>query len=368
MVPPVGLVILALTWSAEPPAVVQVLVAVVLVGAVLSAVHHAEVVAHRVGEPYGSLILALAVTVIEVGLIITLMVAGASGSESLARDTTFAALMITTNGVAGLVLLLGAVRGHVARFNPAGTATALSAGLTLVTLTLVLPRFTTTESGPVFSGAQLAFAAVAAVVIYVLFVLVQNVRHRDYFLPRPASGPDGAAAPGGAPTGADDDASEEQAHAETPSPRAAAVSAGLLVAALVAVVGLAKVESPAVEAAVAAAGLPASFVGVVIAVVVLAPETISAARNALHDRVQIGLNLAYGSAAASIGLTVPAIAVASIWLPGELALGLAPLQIALLALTAVVSVLTVLPGRATVLQGGLHLVLCAAFLYFAAFP
>lgn len=310
-----------LTWTASLPVVAQVLIAVLLIACVLSAVHHAEVVAHRVGEPFGSLILAVAVTIIEVGLIITLVLSGTKGAQSLARDTAFAALMITINGIAGLVLLLGALRGHLARFNPAGAASALAAALSIATLTLVLPKFTTSNSGPVFTPSQLAFAAIASAVVYFTFVFVQNVDQR-----------------------------------------------GLLVLSLVAVVGLAKVESPAIEAGVSSAGLPAAFVGVVIAVIVLLPEALAAARNALRDRVQIGLNLAYGSAAASIGLTVPAIALASIWLPGQLLLGLSSLQIALLALTAVLGVLTVLPGRATVLQGTLHLVVCASFFYFAAIP
>ena len=145
-------------------------------------------------------------------------------------------------------------------------------------------------------------------------------------------------------------------------------SLALLIAALVAVVGLAKVESPAIEDVVDAIGAPQSAVGVLIALLVLAPETVAAARNARRDRVQISFNLGLGSVMASIGLTIPTIAVASIWLEGPLVLGLDSLQIALLVITAIVSALTVLPGRATLLQGGVHLILFGTFLFFALSP
>jgi Ca2+:H+ antiporter len=349
VVPVVALALLAATWGSHPGTFVELVVAVVLAGAVLAAVHHAEVVAHRVGEPFGSLVLAVAVTVIEVGLIVTLMVSGKGADTStLARDTVFAAAMITCNGVLGLSVLVGALRRRVAEFNAEGTATALATVATLATLTLVLPRFTTSTPGPEFSSAQLAFAGVASIALYGLFVVVQTVRHRDYFLP----------------VGADD----EDEHAAPPTDRAAVISLGLLVIALVDVVGLAKIESPAIEDAVKSVGAPQSAVGVVIALLVLMPETLAAYRNASRGRVQTSLNLALGSAMASIGLTIPVIAVATIWLEGPLVLGLGATQMVLLAITAVVGALTVLPGRATVQEGGVHLVLFAAFIFLAIFP
>jgi Ca2+:H+ antiporter len=348
-IPVLAVVVLAATWGAEPAVPVLVVVGVLLAGSVLAAVHHAEVVAHRVGEPFGSLVLAVAVTVIEVGLIVTLMVSGGSETSTLARDTVFAAVMITCNGVVGLSLLVGTLHRRVAAFNAEGTATALATVSTLTTLTLVLPRFTTSRPGPEFSPAQLAFAAVASLALYALFVVVQTVRHRDYFVPVDADG-------------------DLEEHAEPPSDREALASLGLLVVALVAVVGLAKVESPAIEDAVAALGAPQSAVGVVIALLVLAPETLAAVRNATRDRVQTSFNLAFGSAMASIGLTIPAIAVASIWLEGPLELGLGPTQMVLLAITVVVGALTVLPGRATLQESGVHLGLFAAFLFLAINP
>lgn len=348
--PVLGLVALAATWGRGLGTVFVVVVAVVLGGAVLAAVHHAEVVAHRVGEPFGSLVLAVAVTVIEVALIVTLMISGGKGSASLARDTVFAALMLTTTGIVGLSLLVGARRFHVTLFNAEGSGAALATVTTLATLSLVLPTFTTSQPGPEFSSAQLTFAALASLALYAMFVLTQTVRHRDFFLPVAQT------------EGNADD------HAPPPTSRAALTSLGLLLVSLVVVVGLAKVESPAIEDAVEAVGFPPSFVGVVIAMLVLLPETLAAVRAARRGRIQTSLNLAYGSAMASIGLTIPTIALASIWLDGPLVLGLGATQLVLLALTVVVSVLTVVPGRATRLQGGVHLVLLAAFLFLAVNP
>jgi len=358
VVPVVALVVLAVSWGRHPGGVVEALlvtvVAAFLVGAVLAAVYHAEVVAHRVGEPFGSLLLAVAVTVIEVALIVTLMVSGGKDTATLARDTVFAAVMISVNGIVGLVLLVGALKHHLANFNPEGTGAALATVITLAGLTLVLPRFTTSTPGPEFSAAQLAFASIASLALYLLFVFTQTVRHRDFFLPVET---------GTGPVDADGDG-----HADPASNRQALLSLGLLLVALVSVVGLAKVESPAIEDGVEALGFPHAFVGVVIALLVLLPESIAAVRAAARDHVQISLNLAYGSAIASIGLTIPTIAVASIWLEGPLHLGLEPMQMVLLAISVPVSVLTVVPGRAKPLQGGVHLVLLAAFIFLSISP
>ena len=347
--------VLAATWSTHPPGPVLALVAGVLVAAVLAAVHHAEVVAHRVGEPFGSLILAVAVTVIEVALIVTLMLTGDQDTSGLARDTVFAAVMISVNGIVGLSLVVSALRHHLAVFNAEGTGSALATVVTLATLTLVVPRFTTSEAGPEFSPGQLAFAAVASLSIYAMFVFTQTVRHRDFFLPVET----GKVGP------VDEDA---DGHADPPSDRVALTSLGLLVVALVSVVGLAKVESPAIEDAVASVGFPHAVVGVIIALLVLLPESISAVRAAALDRVQTSLNLAYGSAMASIGLTIPTIAVASIWLDGPLALGLGETDMVLLFVSVIVGVLTVVPGRAKPLNGGLHLVILAAYVFLTISP
>ncbi|WP_200824012.1 calcium:proton antiporter [Nonomuraea solani] len=352
VVPGLALIALAATWGRELPPVLVAVLALLLAGAVLAAVHHAEVIAHRVGEPFGSLVLAVAVTVIEVALIVSLMISGGPQTGTLARDTVFAAVMITCNGIVGFSLLTVTLKRRIAAFNAEGTGKALATVATLSTLSLVLPTFTTSAQGPAFSPGQLAFAAVVSLALWGLFVLTQTVRHRDYFLPVEVEGRP----------------MTEEEHAPRPSARTALASLGLLLVALVSVVGLAKVESPVIEAAVSSAGLPQAVVGVVIALLVLLPETIAAVRAARRDQVQISLNLALGSAMASIGLTIPAIAVASIWLEGPLLLGLGATHMVLLALTFVVSTLTVVPGRATLLQSGVHLVLFASFLFLAISP
>ena len=348
IVPPVGAVALIFVWGRDLSGPLAAIVGLVLVAAVLAAVHHAEVVAHRVGEPFGSLVLAVAVTVIEVAMIVSLMTSGGAKAETLARDTVFSALMITTAGIVGVSLLSATMRRPIVKFNSEGAGAALATIGALAVLTLVLPSFTTSTPGPTFTAGQLAFAAVASLALYLLFVFVQTVRHRDYFLN-----------PG---------MDSEDEHSAPPSNRAAAISLGLLLVSLIAVVGLAKTLSPTIEQAVLSAGLPVAFVGVIIALVVLLPEGIASIRAARLGRVQTSLNLAFGSAMASIGLTIPTIAVAQIWLPTQLELGLGPVQIVLLAVAMFVSALTVVPGRATLQQAGVHIAIFAAFLAVSVAP
>jgi Ca2+:H+ antiporter len=356
-------------WFAHPESgLVLGALALLLVAAVLAAVHHAEVVAHRVGEPYGSLVLAVAVTIIEVGLIVTLMVTSDKDASGLARDTVFAAVMITVNGIVGLSLLVGSLKHHLAVFNPEGTGAALATVISLAVVCLVLPSVTVSEPGPEFTGAQLAFAAVASLALYGMFVFTQTIRHRDFFLPVTNEQHSPLVTRSGDSYEHEPVDVDEDGHADPPTARAALTSLALLVVSLLAVVGLAKIESPAIESGVAALGFPAAVVGVIIALLVLAPETIAAVRAAALNRAQVSLNLALGSAMASIGLTIPAIAIASIWLDGPLQLGLNQLQSVLLLLTAAVAILTVVPGRAKPLQGGVHLVLLAAFLFLTVAP
>lgn len=351
IVPILAVALLIVAWGRSLPFWAVAVIALTLAGAVLSAVYHADVVARRVGEPFGSVVLAVSVTVIEVGLIVTLMLSGGPQTTSLARDTVFAVVMLTANGILGLSLLVGSLREGVALFNPEGTGGAFATVLTLATLSLVIPTFATGRPGAVFSPPQLFFAATASLLLYVLFVTMQTRRHRESFLPITAAG---------------DVVEFEQI--ETPRMSTTWASTGLLLLALVAVVGNAKVISPSVEAGVAEVGLPQEIVGVIIAMLILLPETLAALRAVRRDRVQTGLNLALGSAIASIGLTIPAIAVASIWLDGPLTLGLGGIKLVLLAITAVVGVLTIVPGRATPLQGGVHLAILAAYLFLAASP
>jgi Ca2+:H+ antiporter len=320
-----------------------------LIGSVLASVHHAEVVAHRVGEPFGTLILAVAVTVIEVALIVSMMLAGGPDKSTLPRDTIFSAIMIICNGAVGLCLMVGGLRHHEQSFRLEGAAAALAALIALATLSLVLPTFTTSSAGASYTPKQLAFAAVASLVLWGVFVFVQTVRHRDYFL---------------APLGAAD----EEAHAPPPSLRTAWASFGLLLVALVAVIGLAKLLSPTLERAVDAAGAPATVIGIAIALLVLLPETWAAVRAARADRLQTSLNLALGSALASIGLTIPAVALVSTLLGMPLQLGLGPKDLVLLVLTFAVGTITLGTGRTNVMQGAVHLVIFAAFVFLAFVP
>ena len=339
---------LAGIWGRDFSAALAAAAGVALLVAVLVAVYHAEVVAHRVGEPFGTLILAIAVTVIEVSLIVSLKLTGGAEAAALARDTVYAAVMIVCNGIVGACLLTGALRHHVVAFRVEGSSPVLSTLIALTTLALVLPQFTTTTPGPTYATSQLAFAGFASLLLYGVFVFVQTVRHREFFLPFES--------------GTDD------AHAVRPGNGVTAASLALLVAALVAVVGLAKALSPSIEAAVAAAGAPASFVGVIIAATVLLPETGAALRAAYRNRMQTSLNLALGSALATIGLTIPAVALLSILIDMPLILGLPAKEMVLLVLTFVVSAITLASGRATVLHGSVHLVLFAAFIFLSIVP
>jgi Ca2+:H+ antiporter len=318
-----------------------------LVSCVLSAVHHAEVVAHRVGEPFGTLVLAVAVTVIEVALIVSVLLTGGLEKSSVARDTVFAAVMIVCNGVVGVCLIVGGIRHHQSTFRVEGTSPALAVLAALTTLTLVLPVFTLSTEGPTFSPPQLAFAGLASLTLYGVFVFVQTVRHRDFFLP------------------VDNDSG---AHAEPPTLRLTRISLFWLLVSLTAVVGLASALAPAIERGIAAAGAPKAVVGIAIALMVLAPETWAAVRAALANRLQTSLNLAIGSALASIGLTIPVVAALSLFLDIPLILGLDNKDIVLLALTMIVGTLTLSSGRTTVLQGTVHLVIFFAYLFMALVP
>jgi Ca2+:H+ antiporter len=339
---------LAASGGGSPGWIFLSLAAGALIASVFTAVHHAEVIAHRVGEPFGTLILALAITVIEVALIVSMMRSTGAAASSLARDTVFATVMIICNGVVGLCLLVGSLRHHIITFRVEGTTPALAVLATLTTLTLVLPALTISTPGPSFSSAQLVFAGVVSLVLYAVFLFVQTARHRDFFLP--------------------EDPESQKTHA-VPSPAWVAwLSLVMLLLSLIAVVGLAKVLAPSIEKAVAAAGMPHAVVGIAIALIVLLPETWAAVQAAARNRMQISFNLALGSALATIGLTIPAVAVTSIALNLPLALGLPPKEVTLLALSLLLTSMTLAGGRATVLQGAVHLVVFAVFLFLAMVP
>lgn len=321
----------------------------ILIGSVIAAVHHAEVVAHRVGEPFGTLVLAVAVTVIEVSLIVSLMLSGGGEASSLARDTVFAAMMIILNGIIGLCLLAGGLRHHEQRFTLRGVSAALCTLAAMGVLSLVLPNYVSSAPGPTYAPSQLVMVAIVSLILYGTFVMVQTVRHRDYFLP----------AEEGLPA---------DTHAEPPTVRTAGIAFAILIVALVAVVLLAKVLAPTVESAVISAGLPLTVVGVVIAGLVLAPESLAAFRAARRNRIQTSLNLALGSALATIGLTIPSVAVVSLMLDLPLALGIDAKSLTLLVLSLFVATITLGTGRTTILHGAVHLVIFAVYLFVTVVP
>jgi Ca2+:H+ antiporter len=345
--PVIAWVILGVTLITGTPPVLVAVAVIALFATVFAAVHHAEVVAHRVGEPFGTLVLAVAVTIIEVALIISVM-AGGADKAGLARDTVFAAVMIVCNGIVGLCLLVGGLRHREQGFQLQGASAALVVLAALTTLTMILPNVTTTVQGPVFSTPQLIFVAIVSLILYGAFIFIQTIRHRDYFLSAKADG--------------------EDAHTQLPSNRTTLVSAGLLCTALVAVVGLAKALTPSVDGAIATLGMPASLSGIIIATLVLLPEGLAALRAAQANRLQTSLNLALGSSLATIGLTIPAVAAVSILSHTPLELGLGAKEAVLLALTLFLGAITLGTGRTTMLQGVVHLVVFAAFLFFAISP
>ncbi|HUL76826.1 MAG TPA: ionic transporter y4hA [Vicinamibacteria bacterium] len=349
LIPALSLALLAGAIVAGVGAFLAVLSGVGLIGAVITAVHHAEVVAHRVGEPFGTLVLAVAVTVIEASLILSMMFAGGVDTASLPRDTIYAAVMIICNGVVGLCVLVGGLKHREQTFRVEGAGAGLAALIVMSALTLVLPTFTTSTPGGTLSGSQLVFVAVASSALWAIFVFIQTVRHRDYFIPAA-------------------DPANPEVHAQPPTLLAAWGSFGLLLVSLVAVVGLAKMLSPTIERAVAAVGAPRAVIGIVIAMLVLLPETWAAARAARADRLQTSMNLAVGSALASIGLTVPVVVLASIGFGLPLTLGLEPKALVMLGVTFLVSTVTLGTGRTHMMQGAVHLVLFAGFLFLALVP
>lgn len=331
------------------------LLVLALIGSVIAAVHHAEVIAHRVGEPYGTLVLALAITIIEVALIVSMMLSAGEDGATIARDTVYAAVMIILTGIIGISLLAGGRRHFEQDFRLQGINAALATLTVITVFTLVLPNYTTSVEGPVYSPSQLVFIAVATLVLFGGFTFIQTVRHRDYFLPVPDASTSSVTV-------------IEDAHAEPPSRADTWTSVGMLLVALVAVVLSAKSISPTIESALDAANAPPATLGILIALLVLLPEGVAAVRASVRNSLQISLNLAIGSAIASIGLTIPVVAMLALAMGWPLVLGIDPKATVLLVLTLFVTSITLGTGRTTVLQGLVHLVLFAAFLFLSFVP
>ncbi|TPQ41736.1 ionic transporter y4hA [Bradyrhizobium guangdongense] len=319
---------------------------VILFGTVFAAVHHSEVIAERIGEPYGTLLLTLAVTIIEVALITTIML-GDKPAPELARDTVFAVVMIVCNGLVGLCVLIGGLRYREQGFQVSGANVYLSVLFVLATMTLIMPNYTLTTPGPVFSALQLGFVDLVTIVLYGVFLYTQTVLHRDYFVSDTGDGEGGAAHLSG---------------------RILALSIALLLISLGAVVLLAKKFSLVVDAVAAMIGAPPAFAGLVVALLILMPEGVSAIAAARKNDLQKSINLALGSSLATIGLTIPAVGIATYMLDQPLVLGLNPQNTALLVLTFLLSMLTFGTGRTNVLFGLVHLVVFAVYVFMVFVP
>ena len=325
--------------------VFAIVLLVILFGTVFAAVHHAEVIAERVGEPYGTLVLTLAVTIIEVALIATLML-GEHEVPTLARDTVFAVVMIVCNGLVGVCIFIGGLRYREQDFQVTGANLYLSVLFVMATISLVMPNYTLTTPGPVYSEAQLEFVSVVTILLYGVFLYIQTVRHRDYFVGQPGGKDEGIPI----------------------SPAMLELSVALLLVSLLGVVLLAKKFSLVVDAATAAIGAPPAFAGVVVALLILLPESVSAVDAARKNDLQKSINLALGSSLATIGLTVPAVAVAAYALDKQLVLGLSEQNMVELFLTFVLSMLTFGTGRTNILFGLVHMVVFAIFVFLVFVP
>jgi Ca2+:H+ antiporter len=344
-----GIVMLAAGFDLHLGGLLVFLIGLGLAGSVFAAVHHAEVLAHRLGQPLGTLVLALAVTLIETSLIVSLMIAGGTETASLARDTVFAAVMIILNGIIGFCLLLGGLRHREQVFSTDGVGAALVALTAIVVLTLVFPNYTITIPGPYYSYAQLDVIAIVSLAIYGAFIFTQTIAHRGFFLD-------------------DNPAADGEMHEDKPGNAASGLAAVLLLGCLVAVVLLAKKLAPSLDKVVLRFGAPSAVVGVVLAIFVLLPETLAALRAALSNRLQTALNLALGSALASIGLTIPAVSAVSLVLHRHLLLGIDLESTVLLVLSLFITSIALRTGRTIVLHGVVLLVIFVVYLFTTVVP
>ena len=314
----------------------------VALGSIMSVVRHAEMLAIRLGEPYGTLILTLSVVAVEVVSISAVSLQG-HGEPTLARDTLFAVVMILLNGMVGLALVVGAWRHHEQQHNLQGANAYLGLILPLAVLSLVLPDFTQTTPGPIISSAQTTFLIVMAAGLYVGFLVLQTGRHRGYFV-----------------LGDDD----EPLHPRSPdAPRPSLVPHALLLALyMVPVVFLAEQLGKPLDQMIRSADAPVELGGLVIAALVATPEAIGAVRAAFADHLQRAVNIFLGSALATIGLTVPAMLVIGLVTGQAVVLGLDHTDFVLLLLTLAVSMVTFASGRTNIMQGAVHLLLFGAYL------
>ena len=328
----------------------EVLASLLLILSVMSAVHHSEIIAERVGEPYGTIILAISITVIEVSIIVSLMLSEGEGAAALARDTVYAATMLILNGIVGLCLLIGSLRHYEQNFSKPSVTIALVSLISIVVFTLVFPTFTESVAGSYYSTPQLIFASIACLVIYSSFLFAQTRRYRQYFLT----------------VGRDEN--EEAAEPIKIDNKTFIISLIALIASLGIVVLLAKTLSPTIESIITSYNLPKKLVGVVIAAIILLPEAIAAIIAAKNNRLQTSVNLSLGSALASIGLTIPAVSVVCILYDMPIILGLDIKAIILLGLSVFTVMLSFSSGKTNIVYGVVLLVNLFAFVFLMIYP
>jgi Ca2+:H+ antiporter len=319
---------------------------------VMVAVHHAEIIAHKIGEGLGTLVLALSVTIIEVGLILSLMGRGGPESLVLARDTVFSAVMIITNGMVALCLILGGLKFKEQEFQVQGSRSLLVVLMALSGLVFVLPNHTSTGTYGAFSTSQGLVIGAICLILYFLFVIFQTKTHKSYFE---------AVVIG-------NESVEQPSHGHEVSNLDAWMSFFSLCTSLIAVILLAKVLSPTIEHIVVTLGAPKSAVGLLIATIVLLPETWAAITAARNNRLQTSLNLALGSGIASIALTIPVVIAYSIYMGNDLVLGLDGKSSAFLLMTFGVGVVTLGTGKTTLLQGAVHGGILTAYFLLSFIP
>ncbi|MBX7044036.1 MAG: ionic transporter y4hA [Ignavibacteria bacterium] len=339
--------VLLYSGLADDSAFFKALAGILLMLSIMSAVHHSEIIAHRVGEPFGTIILAVAVTIIEVSIIISLMIPGGQQAESLARDTVFSATMLILNGIVGICLFIGGLRFREQNFSKHSATIGLVSIVSILVFTMILPSYTTSIEGPYYSKPQLVFVSLACLIIYGSFLFAQTRRHREYFLT--------------------DDTGVSR-RSVVVSNKVLSLSLVFLLVSLGIVVLLAKELSPTIETFVVNNDLPKSLVGVIIAAVILLPEGIAAIFAAASNKVQTSLNLALGSALASIGLTIPSVAVVSGMLGMNLILGLDIKSIILLGLSIIILILSLTSGRSNFIYGIILLINLLAFIFLMIYP
>ncbi len=315
----------------------------VIVWAAFGVVHEAEELAHRLGEPLGTLVLTLAIVIIEVALISAVMLS-AKDAPTLGRDTMFAVLMIVLNGVVGLGLLVGGLRHHQQRYNLQGASAFLSVIIPLTTIALIIPNFTSSTSDGTLTVLQAVTFSVFTLALYGVFLLIQTGRHSEFFL--------------------DAETPDAEAPASTPAASGGGIAKhlGLMLANVLPIVILAKSLAAILDHGIAALGAPSALGGVLIAAIVFTPEGISALKAVARNELQRAINLCLGAATSTVGLTVPAVLTIGLLTGQTVVLGLKPTEMTLLAVTLILSTQTFSGLRTTVLEGAVHLVLFFVYL------